>query len=161
MSATVLEWWFPGPPAALQWVVEDEDELSQHTPEQAALAAVVAQGAGGAASTISRLAGEAIGGHRAVKVLADNKAWLASPADADVEAVVGLTDNAASTGDALTIRFAGELTHLGWSWTAGPVWLGAGGTLTQVVPTSGAIIRIGEAVGPTAININPRLVARF
>lgn len=119
-------------------------------------------GGGGAGPlTVTHTAGEALGGHRAVAIASNGKAMLVSPGDTLADAVIGLTIGAAALNAAATIQTEGELSEAGWSWTAGPIWLGASGVPTQTIPTTGSIVRLGEAVGPTTILINPRLVARI
>lgn len=109
----------------------------------------------------SRTAGEALGGHRAVKLDSDGKAYYVSPSDADVDAIVGVTSGASSQDTPVNIVLNGEMTENSWTWTPGPVWLGANGVLTQTVPTSGAVVRVGTALGATTMFVEPRLIATF
>jgi hypothetical protein len=112
-------------------------------------------------STVSRNAGEAISGHRAVAIRNDGLVYYVSPADPEADYVFGITNNAAAQGDALAIVISGEVIEPSWNWTVGSVWLGVNGTLTQVVPTSGSLVRVGTAVAPTSLFVEPRLIARL
>ena len=118
-------------------------------------------GPSGAESFIQRVAGEAIGGHRAVRVDASGTAWLARPDQASALDTMGISDAAANVGALVQIRALGEANEAGWAWSAGPVWVGANGVLTQALPTSGYLIRIGTAVGPSAISVAPHVIAKL
>lgn len=115
-----------------------------------------------ASPTITRLAGEDLGGHRAVKIAIDGSALYANPADMDVEAICGVTTGAASDGETVDIQTAGEMTEPGWAWTPGGViYLAASGVLTQVLPTSGSVFRMGTALGTNTMLVDPRLIAKL
>lgn len=106
-------------------------------------------------------AGEAIGGHRAVVIKADGKVWLVSPADAEASGVAGITTGAVAAGGQVPIASFGEVEEAGWNWAPGPIWLGANGALTQIVPNAGAIVSLGVSAGPTKMIVSPRLIARL
>ncbi len=97
-----------------------------------------------------------IGGNRVVYTDANFEARYADPSDAATYAtIVGVTEGAASAGDMLTIMRTGVMTEGGWSWTPGAlVYLGTNGTLTQTVPTSGALVVIGSAINATKLLID-------
>jgi hypothetical protein len=113
----------------------------------------------GAGGYVEREAGEALGGHRVARIGEDGLAWYASPAEA--EGIAGITAGAASAGAAAQIVATGELTANGWSWSPGPIYLAAAGTLSQTPPSSGAIVQIGTALGPSAMYVAPRLIAHI
>ena len=162
MSLT-LTWRALPPPLTLTWRGPDQSVTSAVAQNgMTAVAAIVGPPgpSGSAGVTATRTAGEALGGHRAVAIRTDGKAWYVSPTDALVS-VFGLTTGAASLGADVAIQSAGEMIEPSWNWTQGPVYLGASGTLTQTVPVAGAIVEIGIAGGPTSITINPRVVARL
>lgn len=116
----------------------------------------------GGSAEFSALAGEALSGHRAVYVGDDGLAWYASKASASAVRVAGITTGAASLGAAATIQPEGLLTEPSWTWSGNtPVWLGTAGQLTQSPPTTGYLVQIGVAVGPTSLLIQPHLVARL
>ena len=85
---------------------------------------------------VTATAGQTLSGHRAVAfsdagevVYADN----ATPGHA--WASVGITAAAALSGADVEVVTAGELVEPSWSWTPGlPVFVGAGGVLTQDAP---------------------------
>lgn len=160
MAALVLRWFKPSA-ITTRWLGPDGrvTAAAQSAPPRP-IAAVIGP-PGPDASRLTRPAGEALGGHRGVKVRADGKAVYVSPSDADVDAIVGLTFNAAASGETVEIVAGGEVSESGWNWQPGAIYLAASGNLTQTVPTSGAIVRIGTALGPTAMFVNPRLIARL
>lgn len=111
--------------------------------------------------TVTRTAGEALGGTRAVRVAADGKAYYANP-DATARFTIGITTGAALIGAPLTIQVEGELEEVSWSWTDSEVvWLAANGTLTQTVPTTGTLLQVGIPMGPTKLRIEPQLMAKI
>lgn len=114
---------------------------------------------GDSINLLSRTAGEALSGHRAVKIAGDGKAYYVSPGDADVDAIAGITVGAASAEADASIMANGEMTEGSWSWTPGPVWLATNGVPTQTAPTSGAVVRLGTALGATTMFVEPRLIA--
>lgn len=112
-------------------------------------------------ATIARVAGEALGGNRAVRVASDNKVYYANP-DATSRFTVGLTTGAVILGANAPIQVEGEMEEAGWSWSDGEiVWLAASGTLTQTVPTSGHLFQVGIPMGPTRLRIEPQLIAKI
>lgn len=112
-------------------------------------------GGGGSSVIVTGTAGVALSGHRAVVrqpdgsfVYADNTnpAHLALP--------IGITNGAAAAGDPVQVVMVGELTEPSWSWTPGPVFLGAGGALTQTVPSAGFLAQLAAATAATAIYVD-------
>jgi len=104
-------------------------------------------------SLLSVVAGETLGGHRAVYV-EDGEAFYASPGDDISGQVVGITTGAAGAGAQVNVQFAGQMDEAGWEFSPGPVYIGADGTLVQNRPAAGWIINIGVAVTPTRLLIN-------
>lgn len=96
-------------------------------------------GASGDVSFVYQAVG-AISGHRVVTLDEQGMAtYASSDTAAHAHRVVGVTMNAASPGDALTIKKFGEVTEPSWSWQIDqPVYLAADGVLTQVQPTAPA-----------------------
>lgn len=121
------------------------------------------KGADGSAkgSSVLRETSAAVGGHRAVAPGADGRVAHVSKGDILADSILGITTGAAASGQNATIAIAGELTEVSWVWTIGPVWLGDDGLLTQVLATTGAIIRVGTAISADTIIIEPRLIARL
>lgn len=99
------------------------------------------------AAPLTVLAAISISGHRAIAADADGQAIYADQADETALAVLGLSTQAATTGDPLIVVAQGPL-----DWPAGgltpdaPLFLGASGTLTHTAPTSGWVRQIAQAV---------------
>lgn len=106
--------------------------------------------AGSAGASYSILtAGAALGGNR---VVIDNATYADNSNDAHINKVIGFTVGAATLGAPVNIQSSGELD--GFSGLAiAPVYLAANGTLTQDVPTSGFIQKLGNAISSTAVLI--------
>ncbi len=101
---------------------------------------------------IQRLAGQNLSSGRAV-VLEGNLAYYFDPLDsAHIGRLVGVTLNAALTGDTVNIQIAGEVTDAAFAFTAdAPVFVGAAGVLTSATPTAGIIQPIGVAVAANKV----------
>lgn len=111
--------------------------------------------AGGQA--VTRVAAQALGGHRVVRALASGEVDYASAdTPAHAEFIVGITAGAASAAAIATVRTGGELAELSWTWTPGPIFCGVNGVLTQTVPTSGFIRQVAVAETATRILIDLR-----
>ena len=112
-------------------------------------------------ATATRVAGEALGGNRAVRIAADNKVYYANP-DETSRFTIGLTTGSATLGATVDFQTEGEMEEPSWSWSATEiVWLAANGTLTQTVPTSGHLFQVGIPMGPTRLRIEPQLIAKI
>jgi hypothetical protein len=107
--------------------------------------------------TVALRAGETLGGHRAVVVLADGFAYHADPFDvAQSEGLVGITTASVMLGASGLIQVVGDLIEPSWSWVPGRlVYVGPSGVLTQA---HSALWRWSRAVGlatsSTSISIN-------
>lgn len=167
----VLRWRVPDPPIVTRWRYLDQVTAATvaRAPETP-LAAIVGPpgergltGADGPPTNPNTLfeAGEAIGGHRAVFVAPDGKLWLADPATAVASPPIGISVGAGAAGAQVPVRSTGLVTESSWSWAGGPIYLGAGGLLTQVVPTAIVMFLIGVSAGPTKMRLDPRLIAAF
>ena len=109
---------------------------------------------GGGVITVT--AGQNLSGHRIVSAGA---AGLAVYADKDlltsVQKVLGLTTGAAASGALVSIVPSGEITEPSWTFdTDLPVYLGKSGALTQMAPTTGAILQVGVALASTRLFID-------
>ncbi|WP_314407320.1 hypothetical protein [Pseudomonas kuykendallii] len=71
-----------------------------------------------------------------------------------IDLAAGITLTAAAQGAPINLQLSGPLDDSAWSWTLGPVWLGAEGALTQTPPAEGFLLYVGAAVSPTRIIIN-------
>lgn len=97
-------------------------------------------------------AGQALSALRAV--YADGDVYYANHADLATINVVGITTNAASPGDTVTVQTSGALSDGSWSWTPGPIYVGSNGALTQIAPVVGYLMEVARAVSATDIVIN-------
>lgn len=106
--------------------------------------------AGGTAFT--RTAAANVSGGKAVTLNAAGECLHADGADPTMASrVAGIALNGGLIGDTITIIVTGgEIEEPTWNWIEGqPIFLGPDGALTQVAPTSGYVLVVGTAVGPT------------
>lgn len=164
----VLEWAAAPPAVQLAWVGPSPAMLAQTPQQPSAFAAVIGAtgktgktGPAGAEAIIERIGGEAIGGHRGVWVDGAERAWLAQPEDASAVNTIGISVAAASSGEIVQIRTAGQVSEPSWSWSTGRVYLAPDGVLTQTIPTSGYLVRLGTALGPTTLVLAPEVIAKL
>lgn len=69
----------------------------------------------------------------------------------------GVSINAAGVGFEVTIFKSGLLTDVSWNWTDGlPIFIGAGGVLTQTPSALIASQEVAIAVSPTSILLKPQ-----
>ena len=74
---------------------------------------------------------------------------------AHIGAVQGVIANAYSPGDQAVVQTGFELVHAGWSFSPGPVFVGASGALVQVLPAGAVFAQvIGYALAPTLVRID-------
>ena len=99
-------------------------------------------------------AGSSISGSRGIKIVNDVPAYCDASVAGDIGKLVGISLNAATSGNPLNVQYDGIFTDSGWSWAEGPVYLDATGQLTQTVTGLAFVQNIGEATSPTTININ-------
>ena len=115
-------------------------------------------GAPGGAAAIT-VAGEALGGHRAVIFDATGTARYASNTNpAHLGRFAGITQSAAVSGADVLLATSGSMVvEPSWAWVAdAPVYLGANGLPTQTAPTSGFMQILGMALNATTLFLNPR-----
>lgn len=122
-------------------------------------ALIASSSAGGGAVRLAeaRTASGSLSGHRVVTPGPDGRVGYASNTAAEhVNAPLWLTLSAALAETQVTVLMAGEATEPSWSWSPGPVYLGAGGALTQTPPGAGAVFsaQIGAATSPTTVHID-------
>lgn len=74
---------------------------------------------------------------------------------AHIGAVQGVVANAYGAGAQAVVQTDFELVHAGWSFSPGPVFVGASGALVQTLPP-GAIFAqvVGYALAPTRIRVD-------
>lgn len=112
---------------------------------------------GESVTTQTHKAGANLSGHRAIRV----SGGLAHVADgtnaAHAGRCIGISTGAAVQGDDVTVQTAGAITEPGWTWTDGPVFVGADGILMQSLAGLAFVQQIGVATSATSIDINPQL----
>lgn len=107
------------------------------------------------ASSIIRSAGATVSGHRAVMVDSNGDFVHADNTDPVLAEVIGISINSGLIGEPVEAVFAGEITHLGWSWTPQQhVYLGLNGALTQTPPVAGFFTIVGIATEPTVLQVS-------
>ena len=126
-----------------------------------AVGATGATGPGASSAFISRIAESNVSGHRVVAASNDGRVSHVGKSDADAANIFGITTGAALATFAAIIIPLGLIEEASWAWTAGPVWLGDDGMLTQTLPTIGLLVRVGMATAPSAVIINPQVVAKL
>lgn len=99
------------------------------------------------AGLLAAIAGEDIPGHRAVYLGVDGLAYLANPNLITGYLMAGVVVEATPAGSQLVVRLTGKIYEAGWDWGFGNIWLGPGGTLTQIIPDTGPLVRIGVGSG--------------
>lgn len=112
-------------------------------------------GPAGGATTVT-VGATPLSGH---SVVAADTAGLLIKADCTNPAhqgtVLGLLANAYSPGDQAVVQTAFTLKHAGWTWTAGPVFVGTAGQLTQSLP-AGAVFSqvVAQALSATIVLVD-------
>lgn len=109
-------------------------------------------GPGGGATTIT-VGAAPISGHAVVACDASGHLIYADCTNpAHRGAVVGITENAFAPGDEAVVKTAFTMTHAGWSWTPGPVFVGISGLITQALPPGAMFSQVvAHALAPTII----------
>lgn len=105
-----------------------------------------------AGTSFTRPAAANVSGGKAVTLNAAGECLHANGANALMaNSVVGISLNGGAAGADITIiTIGGEIEETVWNWQANkPVFLGTDGALTQTAPTSGYLLVVGVAVGPT------------
>ena len=103
---------------------------------------------GPSGNQLSVVAGEALGGHRAITATGFHAT------EALLDLLAGISSGAAEIGQTATLVSRGPLTDPSWSWTPdAPIFVGPNGVLTQTAPTNSAR-RVAWAATPTLINVD-------
>ena len=110
--------------------------------------------AGGA--TLVTVGATPISGHTAVALDSGGLLVYADCTNpAHIGAVQGVVASAYSPGDLAVVQTDFELVHAGWSFSPGPVFVGASGALVQVLPVGAVFAQvIGYALAPTRIRVD-------
>lgn len=137
--------------------------LEQSEPEEIIITEVV-QGPPGppgpigpeGGATLVTVGATPISGHTAVALDSGGLLVYADCTNAaHIGAVQGVVANAYSAGAQAVVQTGFELVHAGWSFSPGPVFVGASGALVQVLPVGAVFAQvIGYALAPTRIRID-------
>ena len=74
---------------------------------------------------------------------------------AHIGAVQGVIANAYGAGDPAVVQTDFDLTHAGWAFATGPVFVGAAGALVQTLPVGAVFAQVvGYALAPTRIRVD-------
>ena len=104
----------------------------------------------------SYIAGENVEKYNVVKMNDDGKVVKASYLDlVDKERIVGIILDSGNMNDIINIQSFGRLSNDLWNWdTTKPIFLGDNGQITQDVPSSGFLLRLGNVISSDEILIN-------
>lgn len=102
------------------------------------------------------LAGEALLGHRAVRMGEGQRVFYASASSLEhINSILGITTNAAVADGPVFVQTYGEIEEPSWNWAVNqPIYLGTSGALTQVAPAAGFILILGHAITPTRMFVS-------
>lgn len=108
----------------------------------------------GASFNLSRATGEAVSALRAITVQSDGLAYLANP-DANAFRCLGVSLTAVASGDSVEIQSRGLLADAFFNFDMDkPVFIGSNGVLTQVVPSTGFLFKVGVPIAANTLNID-------
>ena len=145
-------------------IIDDESEIIIEVDTDVEVLEAAAQGprgpqgipgpAGGATTVM--VGATPISGHTAVALDSGGLLVYADCTNpAHIGAVQGVVGNAYSPGDLAVVQTDFELVHAGWTFSPGPVFVGASGALVQVLPVGAVFAQvIGYALAPTRIRID-------
>lgn len=113
------------------------------------------QGAPGGAALVT-VGPYPLSGHTAVALDADGLLIYADCTNAaHLGAVLGLLGAAYSPDDIAIVRTDFDLTHVGWAFSPGPVFVGTAGALVQTLAPGSLFAQVvGYALSPTRIRID-------
>ena len=113
------------------------------------------QGPAGDAITVT-VGAQPLSGHSVVSVDASGLLVKADSTDVTQRgAVMGLVANAYAPGELATVLTGYTLAHAGWSWAPGPIFVGAGGQLTQSLPPGAVFSQVvAHALSATLVLID-------
>ena len=145
-------------------IIDDESEIIIEVDTDVEVLEAAAQGprgpqgipgpAGGATTVMVGAA--PISGHTAVALDSGGLLIYADCTNlAHLGAVLGVVANAYSPGDLAVVQTDFDLTHAGWTFATGPVFVGATGALVQTLPMGAVFAQVvGYALAPTRIRID-------
>lgn len=142
------------PPLSLVMIAGDDGEPGD---DGVPGAAVSPDALPGAPTFVAFPAALALGGHRAVRLLAGEAIYADNAVVADANVVLGITQGAVGAGALTRIQTGGLMVEPSWAWTVDePVFVGGSGVLVQPSPASGFSLIVGVATSPTQILIGAR-----
>lgn len=106
---------------------------------------------------IQKSAGYNISGHRALILNQSGQVEYASSSNPlHINRVIGISLNAAISGDIVNVRTQFEITEPSWNWTLNvPIFLGENGNLTQSPSSNGVFIQqLGYPISSTTIYVD-------
>lgn len=112
-------------------------------------------GPAGGATTVT-VGAAPISGHSAVAMDGNGLLVYADCTNAaHLGAILGVVGNAYSPGDSAVVQTDFDLSHSGWSFSPGPVFVGIGGTLVQAIPVGAVFVQvIAYALTATRIRVD-------
>ena len=114
---------------------------------------------GPSAQVTQRVAPSPIGGQRILVGIAGSIAYASNANLTHMGKVLGISVNAASTGQLVDIHESGEITDSSWTWAIDqPMYLGINGLMTQVPPAAGSALFLqvlGFSVSTTKVFFRP------
>lgn len=103
----------------------------------------------------SYVASVALGGHRVLRLTGTESVDYAQPSVDGTKGIVGVSLHAATTGAPITVRREGHITDPSFMFTPGQsLFLTSNGFMTQILPSSGVIQRIGYAITATTMSLS-------
>lgn len=109
------------------------------------------------ADTLEKTVTVPVGGHRAVAVIGGLLVYFDNTNPAHFGRVLGLTLNAASSGDKVTIKRSGEITEPSWNFPSeNVIYFGPNGLLTSVAPTTGFLQVAGFTTASNKVFFDPQ-----
>jgi hypothetical protein len=109
-------------------------------------------GSGNGSFDVIGTAATNLGGQRVVYLAADGMRYGTANDPITLD-VIGITVGSASVGAAVVVRSSGPMTDPTFNFTPGPIFLGLNGLLTQVSPSTGGAIIIGNALSANTMLI--------
>lgn len=101
------------------------------------------------------VAGEDIGVYKMVAISSGNAVLADHTNPAHSRSTLGINDTFTTTGNQTSVIVVGEIVNVGWSFTVDdPVFLSTTGDLTQTIPTTGFLLKIGIALASDKVLID-------
>ena len=145
-------------------IIDDESEIIIEVDTDVEVLEVAAQGPRGpqgipgpvGGATTVMVGAVPISGHTAVALDSGGLLIYADCTNlAHLGAVQGVIANAYGAGDLAVVQTDFDLTHAGWAFATGPVFVGATGALVQTLPMGAVFAQVvGYALAPTRIRID-------